>query len=58
MLRLKVRKCVVPPEHLRSGIASRALATFLNNGKALKQGEAIGIKYVDFSYFHNIFHLL
>ena len=41
MLRLKVRKCAVPPEYLRSEISSRALATFQNIGKARKQGEAI-----------------
>jgi len=27
MLPLKARKCAEPPDHLRSGISSRALAT-------------------------------
>jgi len=36
----KVRKCAEPPDHLRSEISSRALATFQNIGKAQKQ-EAI-----------------
>jgi len=41
MLPLKVRKCAVPPEHLRSEISFRALATFQIIGKVRKQGEAI-----------------
>jgi len=40
MLPLKVRKCAEPPDHLRSEITSRALATFQITGKARKQ-EAI-----------------
>jgi len=40
MLPLKVRKCAEPPDHLRSEILSRALATLQNIGKARKQ-EAI-----------------
>jgi len=31
-----VRNCVVPPDHLRSEISSRALATFQNIGKTKK----------------------
>jgi len=38
-------KCAVPPDHLRSEISSRTLATFQNIGKARKQ-EAIWIKCV------------
>ena len=38
---LKVRKYSEPPDHLRSEISPRALATFQNIGKARKQGEAI-----------------
>ena len=45
-LRLKMCKCTEPPEHLRSGISSRALVTFQNIEKARKQGEAIWIKRV------------
>jgi len=41
MIRLKMRKCAVPPDHLHSEISSHALATFQNIGKARKQGEAI-----------------
>jgi len=40
MFPLNVRKCAVPPEHLRNEISSPALATFQNIGKARKQ-EAI-----------------
>jgi len=50
MLRLNVRKCAVPPEHLRSEISSHALATFQNIGKSREQ-EATGIKSVVCSYF-------
>ena len=46
---LMVPKCAEPPEHLRSEISSRALATFQNIGKARKQ-EAIWIKCVACSY--------
>jgi len=41
MLRLKVRKHAVSPEHLLSEISSSALATFQNIGKVRKQGETI-----------------
>jgi len=41
MLPLKVRKCVVTPDHLRSAISSRALAAFQIIGKARHQREAI-----------------
>ena len=33
----KVRNCVVPPDHLRGEISYRALATFQNIGKTIKQ---------------------
>jgi len=48
-------RCAEPPDHLRSEITSRALATFQNIGKARKQ-EAIWIKCVVCSYFHKILH--
>jgi len=57
MLPLKVRNCVVTPEHLRSEISTRALATFQSTGKERKQGEGIRIKCVVCSYFHKILHL-
>jgi len=41
MLPLKVRKCAVTPDHLRSAISSRALAAFQIIGKARHQEEAI-----------------
>jgi len=41
MFPLKVRKCAVLTDHLRSEITFRALATFQNIGKTRKQGEAI-----------------
>ena len=53
ILSLEVRKCAVPPEHLRSEISPRALATFQNIGKARKQ-EATLVKCVVCSYFHKI----
>jgi len=40
MLPLKVGKCAVPPDHLRSEISSRPLATVQIIGKTRKQ-EAI-----------------
>jgi len=40
MLPVKVRNCAVPPNHLRSEISSRALATFQIIGK-VRQQEAI-----------------
>jgi len=38
---LKVRKYAVRPDHLRSEISSRALATLQIIGKVPKQGESI-----------------
>jgi len=34
----KVRNCAAPPDHLGSEISYRALATFQNTGKTIKQG--------------------
>jgi len=50
-----VRNCVVPPDHVRSEISSRALAPFQKIGKARKQ-EASSIKSVVSSYLHEILH--
>ena len=50
-----VRNCVVPPDHLRSEISSRALAPFQKIGKARKQ-EASWIKSVVCPYLHKILH--
>jgi len=33
-----MRNCAVPPNHLRSETSYRALATFQNIGKTIKQG--------------------
>jgi len=44
MLPVKVRKCTVPPDHLRSETSSRALAKFQIIRKVRKQGEGIWIK--------------
>jgi len=33
-----LRNCTVPPDHLRSEVSYRALATFQNIGKTIKQG--------------------
>jgi len=55
----KVRNCAVPPDHFRSEISYRALATFQNIGKTIKQGTLfqlnmyfvrILIKFYTYSY--------